>query len=133
MIAVYVFGGILLLLIISVLVGSLTEKEPTDPGNADLRPEERQAAALEALREIEFEYQTGKLLEADYVALRNRYATLALGARDAISEQPEAAGRSCHACGEPISGQVRFCPECGIEQAPPPTDDGKANDGGDGA
>jgi rRNA maturation endonuclease Nob1 len=129
MIAVYVFGGILLLLIIAVLVGSVVEIEPTDPAKAGLPPEERQAAALEALREIEFEYQTGKLLEVDYLALRNRYATLALGARDAIAGQPEATVRSCHACGEPFSGQVRFCPRCGVEQAVPPKDEGNTDDG----
>ena len=123
MIAVYMFGGILLVLILAVLVSSLVEKEPTDPGGAGLRPEQRQAAALEALREIEFEYQTGKLLEDDYVALRNRYATLALEARDAISERPDTADRSCHACGEPFSGRARFCPRCGVEQAAPPTSD----------
>jgi len=124
MIAVYVFGGIMLVLIVAVLVGSLVEKEPTDPGGAGIRPEEAQAAAIEALREIEFEYQTGKLLEADYVGLRNRYAALALGARDAIAEQPDAiaeqpdAGdRSCHACGASFGGQAKFCPRCGVEQA----------------
>jgi len=116
MIAVYVFGGIMLLLIVSVLVGSLVEKEPSDPGRSGLRPEERQEAALEALREIEFEYQTGKLLEADYLALRNQYATLALGARDSIAERSGAADHGCPSCGEPISAGTRFCPRCGVEQ-----------------
>ena len=117
MIAVYVFGGILLVLIIAVLFGSVAEKEAPSGRVADLDPEERQAAALEALREIEFEYQTGKLLEADYVALRNRYASLALGARDALAEQPEASGARCHACGATIEGGSRFCPQCGAEQS----------------
>ena len=117
MIAVYVFGGILLILIGAVLVGSVVEKEPTDAGTMELDPKERQAAALEALREIEFEYQTGKLLEEDYVLLRNRYATRALEARDAIDEPPAPGPGSCHACGEAIEGRVRFCPRCGAAQA----------------
>lgn len=123
MIAVYVFSGILLMLIIAVLIGSLAEKEPSDPDQAGLRPEQRQEAALEALRDIEFEYQTGKLLEDDYLALRNKYATLALGARDSMARRSEAAAPNCHACGEPFKGRARFCPRCGAEQAAPPASD----------
>ena len=116
MIAVYVFGGILAVLIIAVLVGSLMEREAPDERVADLGPEERQEAAIEALREIEFEYQTGKLLEEDYMALRNRYASLALGARNAIASQPDAHGGRCHACAATVEAGSRFCPRCGAEQ-----------------
>ena len=122
MIAVYVFGGIMLLLIIAVLVGSVVEKEPTDSRARELSAERQQERAIEALREIEFEYQTGKLLEADYLQLRGLYAQQAIGARDKIAgrgSEPGEAPRRCHACGEPTGGPVRFCPRCGAAQSGP--------------
>lgn len=119
MIAVYVFGGILAVLIVAVLVGSVMEREAPDERVADMGPEERKEAAIEGLREIEFDYKTGKLLKDDYEALRSRYAALALGARDAIASQPDAHGGRCHACAATIESGSRFCPQCGAEQPLP--------------
>jgi hypothetical protein len=127
MIAVYVFGGIMLILIASVLIGSVVEKEPTTSGVRGLPPEQQQEAAIEALREIEFEYQTGKLMEADYRQLRSRYAELAIDARDEIAGREGGDGDRCPACGEPTGAGVRYCPHCGVEQSARP---GDADDSG---
>ena len=64
-------------------------------------PQESESAkvqALLALREIEFDKETGKLSEEDYVALKNRYQQEALRAiavedRDAEAEAPARARR----------------------------------------
>ena len=42
--------------------------------------------ALEALRELEFEFETGKMEESDYNRLRARWANEAIEARDSLGE-----------------------------------------------
>ena len=68
-------------------------REPAPQPNAgnlarDARIEderERAERAVDALREIEFDRATGKLSDADYVALKTRYTELALAAMRAES------------------------------------------------
>jgi hypothetical protein len=103
---------------------------------ADLELEYR--ATLEAIRELDFDFQTGKIVEEDYQLLRERYVLQGaallqkldqLGARRAsetISDQIEAlvlarrkAGsqarpaQACPACGQPCRAGDRFCGKCG--------------------
>ena len=47
---------------------------------------DRKDAAIAALRELEFEYQTNKVSDEDYATLRARYARQALAARDDLGE-----------------------------------------------
>jgi rRNA maturation endonuclease Nob1 len=97
-------------------------------------PEEtRRGVALAALREIEFDRETGKLSDADYGYLKARYTTeavAALRADDAASAAVDAAADiesliaartraltgiapSCPACGPRPEPDAIFCSHCG--------------------
>lgn len=83
--------------------------------------------AVEALREVEFDRQTGKLSESDYAALRATYtreALAAMRAEDAVAavadDEVEAmvlAYRtrhpSCATCGPRPEGDAVYCSSCG--------------------
>ena len=97
-------------------------------------PEEtRRGVALAALREIEFDRETGKLSDTDYAFLKARYTTeavAALRADDATSAATDAdadiesliaararalAGNApaCPACGPRPEPDAIFCSDCG--------------------
>ena len=103
-------------------------------GDADesLDPEDdlsRRAVALRALKEIEFDRATGKLADADYDSLKQKYTTEALDAlrADTPERGPEAARRPSarsasrpsapsHTCpehGPRPESEATFCSECG--------------------
>ncbi len=131
---VYLFGGILAVLLAIVVVAALRER---GGGDADEPPlEERRDAALEALREVEFDFRTGKLTEEEYRALRRKYGRLALEARSALEARAAAPaggedgpspetrpgdGEAAAPRGERVSGEARagdharpdVCPRCG--------------------
>jgi hypothetical protein len=79
---------------------------PRDPDDAARNP------ALEALREIEFDRETGKLSDADYAALRTEYtqrAVAVMRAGDAVvcpmcGPRPETDAVFCSNCGAPLAG-----------------------------
>lgn len=87
-----------------------------------VRPEERPIAAL---REVEFDRATGKLSDADYSVLRERYASEALTAMRSsatpVTEDPaEAAVRAyrgahptCGKCGIRPEPDAIYCSNCG--------------------
>ena len=111
MIAVYVFGGIMVVLIAAVIIAPLIEDRDAGKAGAEDSPAARKDEALAALRELEFEYETGKVSEEDYSALRARYARAALAARDELGEQVPA--DACPACGSGVRGDAKFCSRCG--------------------
>lgn len=115
MTAVYFFAGILAVLLIVVLVAPLLDSEPSPGARTD--PGARLEAALDALRDLEFERETGKVDEDDYRRLRARYAAEAIEARDAGAgqvEPAEAAERAvCAVCEAPLTPGARFCTRCG--------------------
>jgi len=79
-------------------------------------PEEtRRGIALLALKEIEFDRETGKLSDQDYEMLKERYsaeALRALAAEDQPPAPPVAAG-SCPKCGPRPESDALFCSSCG--------------------
>lgn len=93
------------------------------------RSERAEDLSIAALREIEFDRATGKLSDADYASLRERYATQALAAMRsaganapvAIDEDPaEAAIRAfrgthptCGTCGIRPETDAIYCSNCG--------------------
>jgi ribosomal protein L40E len=67
----------------------------------------RQSPAVDALRELEFDRQTGKISDADYGALKARYteqALLVMRAGDA---------RVCERCGPRPEREAEYCSKCG--------------------
>ena len=71
--------------------------------------------AIDALRELEFEYQTGKVSEEDYAKLRARYARQAIAARDELGET--VGPGACTSCGAPRKEGAKFCSACGAQLA----------------
>ena len=67
----------------------------------------RRNAAMEALREIEFDRETGKLSDADYEALRSTYTQRAVDVMRA-GDAPE-----CPQCGPRPERDAVFCSRCG--------------------
>jgi len=89
--------------------------------------EARKAEIYAAIRDIDFDYQMGKLSKEDYTALRQQYKTEAIGMMKQIDQT--AAGpslhrakttgavnnseRFCHHCGQPVGPEDQFCNACG--------------------
>jgi hypothetical protein len=67
----------------------------------------RRNAAIEALREIEFDRATGKLSDADYEALRSTYTQRAVEVMRA-GDAP-----ACPRCGPRPERDAVFCSTCG--------------------
>ena len=89
---------------------------PVEPADPEETP---RGLALAALKEIEFDRETGKLSDADYELLKARYTAAALEAlrEDASTAQPgqvEAmiAGR-VRALRDASTGSSPACPSCG--------------------
>ena len=85
-------------------------------------PEEtRRGTALLALKEIEFDRETGKLSDRDYDLLKARYSAEALSAiaeEDAAAQEaspavPVAGILSCATCGPRPEPDAVFCSHCG--------------------
>lgn len=85
-------------------------------------PEEtRRGTALLALKEIEFDRETGKLSDRDYDLLKARYSAEALSAiaeEDAVAPMVPAADStavmpSCAICGPRPEPDALFCSNCG--------------------
>jgi cytochrome c-type biogenesis protein CcmI len=92
--------------------------------------EARRRVTLLALRDVEYDYHTGKLDEADYMALRAELSAEALAALEAADDEAggtdadiEAeiaavragleAGTTCGTCGHRNPDGSRFCAACG--------------------
>ena len=118
MTTLYLFGGVLVLLIFVVILS--TSRAGRGVVGEATASEERDAA-VEALRDLEFEYQTGKISEEDYRAVRERLSLSAVDARRrAAGARAEDAGqaaggaaRACESCGTAVEPDDRFCGMCG--------------------
>jgi hypothetical protein len=88
------------------------------------------ASLYAAMRDLEEDFETGKLSEADHAVLREelrgRAATLLQSERDAKRERPRPepaaapvspAARFCTSCGAPLAAGDRFCAQCGTKVA----------------
>jgi zinc-ribbon domain len=100
---------------------------------AQLTPLERQKLeAYAAIKEAEFDHQMGKLNDADFAVLRERYSRQALAAIAAIETSQAGAQRIgqraegrlpsriafCPTCGRGLPPRASFCPGCGIALRP---------------
>jgi flagellar basal body-associated protein FliL len=112
--AVYLFGAIMLVLLLAVVFAPLVEGHGSQQeSGGEASAEERKEAAIEALRELEFDFQTGKLAREDYLPLRDRYAREAVAARDELGEPLEHRPERCGTCGADSREGARFCSRCG--------------------
>jgi double zinc ribbon protein len=83
-------------------------------------PDGPPTSAIDALREIEFDRETGKLSEADYTALKAAYTERALAQMRAAetlalpaAAAPPAAFPVCTACGPRPQSDAIYCSRCG--------------------
>jgi len=82
---------------------------------ADLAPTTRaplpmrdaQSPAIDALRELEFDRETGKISDADYEPLKTRYTEQALAVMRAGNSPV------CEKCGPRPEVDAEFCSRCG--------------------
>lgn len=125
-------GTILALLAVALVLEPLIRPmAPTvvlrpDSDDEDITPEQRKRdLALAALKEIEFDKETGKLSDADYERLYRRYAAEAVVAlrevdhpAATVAAAPQGNGKRpkfCEECGNPLGTSGRFCSECGAQ------------------
>lgn len=129
MIALYLLGAVLVLLVMAALLAPLFVDREPEIELEDLPPGERREAALEALRELAFEHETGKLPDGEYEVHRSRLGKVVLeaGERSAAEAPPaeaagpagearaavEETGGECDACGRAVPPGASFCPGCG--------------------
>lgn len=118
----------LTMLVISVLFVAkpfqkVRGKKPATPVK-QVDPDEQRLAALTALRDLDFDFQVGKVSEDDYTSLRARLVaeaarTLQDDKNDEIEtliqarKTSKAKAPACAHCGETLEAGIRFCPRCG--------------------
>ena len=107
------FGGILAVLLAAVIFAPLVERKSVREAEAPTA-EGRKARALDALRELEFEYETDKMAEIDYNRLRAYWANEAIAARDSLGESADQSVEGeCPVCGAAVRAGAKFCSRCG--------------------
>lgn len=112
-----IFGTLLALAALSyvlypLLAGTATP-EPAEAMAAPLMTAEvRRSQSIEALREIEFDRETGKLSDGDYASLKASCMQEAVNAMRAgpapicpnCGPRPESSAKFCSSCGSPVPG-----------------------------
>jgi hypothetical protein len=110
-----VLGTLLALGTLSFVLYPLFMSGPPIPSPVpDRRRDEGEAPrnpALDALREIEFDRETGKLSDADYEALKATYTQRAVTAMRATGSPV------CATCGPRPESEALFCSNCGMPLA----------------
>jgi NADH pyrophosphatase NudC (nudix superfamily) len=98
-------------------------KKPATPVK-QVDPDEQRLAALTALRDLDFDFQVGKVSEDDYTSLRARLVAEAaqylqddknddIEALIQARKASKAKAAACAHCGETLEAGIRFCPRCG--------------------
>ena len=67
----------------------------------------RQSSAVDALRELEFDRQTGKISDSDYEPLKARYT------RQAVASMRAGDSPVCEKCGPRPEADAEYCSKCG--------------------
>ena len=111
---------------------------------ATFNPREARTAALSALRDLDFDFQTGKVSQEDYPNLRAQLVAEAAKYVEAESAEEDrlealirarktamASEKPCPQCGKKLDSGARFCPSCGTELTTPCPSCGKTVKAGD--
>jgi len=91
--------------------------------------EARKSEIYTAIKDIDFDFQMGKLSKEDYEQLRSQYKAEAVGLLKRIDqvhgqlkdsggapkEQKRSSAKFCHQCGQPLLQTDAFCTECGAK------------------
>jgi len=124
---VAVFFGMAMLAVSAPFVAKpfqkVRENKPAIPVKK-VNPDELRLAALTALRDLDFDFQVGKVSEDDYTSLRARLvAEAARYLQDDKNDEIEALiqarkdskakAAACAHCGETLEAGIHFCPHCG--------------------
>lgn len=125
-----IFLGFLLVAISALYVALpffRSDRDETEPDAPPLLPadrlEQQKHEAYAAIKEAQFDYEMGKLSDADFQTLTEKYRAQALAAIAALdagtaSAEPGAARHPtriafCATCGRKLPGKANFCPGCG--------------------
>ncbi len=126
--ALLLVGAVVLFILLPVARGQHASLERDDEEMTEA--EARRRVTLLALRDVEYDYHTGKLDEADYMALRKELSGEALAALQAAELEHDApnidieaeiaavragldAGTTCGSCAHRNPADSRFCAACG--------------------
>jgi hypothetical protein len=112
--------GALAYVLLPLLVGS-PARSVRRPSRLPLPARGGEEDAVVALREIEFDRETGKLSDADYAELKTRYTARALAAMRSRGEggaEPGAAEDLVEATVLAYRARLRSCPRCGPRPEP---------------
>jgi hypothetical protein len=74
---------------------------------APRQPSASRSSAVDALRELEFDRQTGKISDADYEPLKDRYT------EQAVAVMRAGNAPVCENCGPRPEQDAEFCSNCG--------------------
>ena len=103
-----VIGTVLALATLSFVLDPLLAGNPATVGITPASAgDSAQNSAIDALREIEFDRETGKLSESDYAQLKGEYIQRAVAVMRA-GENP-----ACSTCGPRPESDALFCSNCG--------------------
>ena len=135
-----ILGTLLATGALAVVLYPLFDERPRPPGRERAPgPGTSRSGAVDALREIEFDRETGKRSDDDYAALKGSYTRaaleelragealaastsamaggdssgVALDAAETLVRSLRASRRSCGACGPRPEPDALFCSECG--------------------
>lgn len=130
-----ILGSVLAVVALAFVLMPLIRRGPATVRAAAAPEASSGGTAVEALREIEFDRETGKLSDDDYAALKTTYTPLALqelrergsanptasAPREPHTEDPaealiakvKAKGLSCPSCGPRPESDALFCSDCG--------------------
>ncbi len=95
--------------------------------------EEEKEESYNAIKEAEFDYETGKLSDKDFSLIKEKYTGKAINAMQKLEEREKQSSKTkvptvqrksktttatCAHCGSSLSSDVKFCQSCGKKAEP---------------
>ena len=139
--ALFLVAAVVFFVLTPILRGQFASLEREDDELTDT--EARRRVTLLALRDVEYDYHTGKLDESDYLSLKRELSAEALAALEAAEQDEQGGavpvtdieaeiaavraglrgGNACSSCGHLNPEGSKFCARCGqalaLHQATP--------------